>query len=110
LSIGYYAGPLGCSLIQMIYITEVRMDPPGTEHGHVAAVKWEMRESPEAGESTREEMVDWIGNKEGFAHVRDEAGNEVEVRVVRPKEAQPYLRTYPLDGIPSDNLLSLPRY
>jgi uncharacterized protein DUF3892 len=91
----------------MIYITEVHMSGPGTEHGHIAAVRWEMQSSPETGESTREEMVAWIDNKEGFAHVRDADGHNVEVRVVHADP--PYIRSY-RDGVPSDNLLALPRY
>jgi len=91
----------------MIYITAVHMEPSGRHHGHIASMKWEMQSSPETGESTVEEMVEWIGAKEGFAHVRDGAGNDVEVRVVHAEP--PYLRTY-ADGIPSDDLLALPRY
>lgn len=91
----------------MIYITEVRMSRDGTKHQHIEAVRWERQDSPETGESTLEEMIDWIGNKKGFAHVRDEKGNEVEVRVVHADP--PYLRTVG-DPVGSDNLLALPRY
>ncbi len=45
----------------MIYITEVRMSRNGSEHEHIEAVRWERQDSPETGESTREEMIDWIG-------------------------------------------------
>jgi len=93
----------------MIYITEVHMDPPGTHHGHIGKVRWEMRESPETGESTREEMVDWIRDKKGFAHVRAGAGRDVEVRAVRPEKGRPYIQTF-ADGDAKDNLLALPRY
>jgi Protein of unknown function (DUF3892) len=91
----------------MIYITAVHMEPPGEHHGHIAEVKWEAQSSPQTGTSTVKEMVEWIGDKQGFAHVRDRAGNEVEVRVVHADP--PYLRTY-ADGIPSDDLLAQPRY
>ena len=93
----------------MIYITAIHMEPPGEHHGHIGAVRWEEQSSPATGESTLAEMVDWIGDKEGFAHVRDAGGNNVEVRVVRPEGASPYLRTF-ADGVATDNLLSLPRY
>jgi Protein of unknown function (DUF3892) len=91
----------------MIYITEVRMSHEGSRPEHIEAVRWERRDSPETGESTVEEMVDWIGNKRGFAHVRDTAGNDIPVHVVHADP--PYLRTVP-DDVTSDNLLSLPRY
>ena len=83
-------------------------EPSGsTGHGGIAAVRWMKRDSPETGESTREEMVDWIGDQEGFAHVRDKNGHDVEVRVVNA--SLPYLRTY-ADGVWTDNLLALPWY
>jgi hypothetical protein len=91
----------------MIYITEVHMSEPGQHHGHIAAVRWEAQSSPQTGESTREEMVEWIGDKEGFAHVRDSEGHDVEVQVVRADP--PYIRTV-RDGNASDDLLALPRY
>jgi len=91
----------------MIYITEIRMSRGGSKHQHIEAVRWERQDSPETGESTLEEMVDWIGNKRGFAHVRDEEQNDVEVHVVRPKTGRPYLRTVG-DEVGTDNLLALP--
>jgi hypothetical protein len=91
----------------MIYITEVRMSRGGEKHEHIEAVRWERQESPETGESTRQEMVDWIRNKQGFAFVRDENGNEDEVIVVDADP--PYIKTRG-DNVSSDNLLSLPRY
>jgi hypothetical protein len=95
-------------LLRMIYITEVRMSKGGKEHEHIEAVRWEHRGSPQkTGESTREEMIDWIRNKDGFVHVRDEGGNDIEVRVWGA--STPYIRTVS-DGVATDNLLSLPRY
>ena len=46
----------------MIYITEVRMSHGGKEHEHIEAVRWERQDNPDTGESTLEEMVNWIGN------------------------------------------------
>lgn len=91
----------------MIYITEVRMSSGGTRSEHIEAVRWVSRTTPEEGESTIREMVDWIGNRKGFAHVKDAKGDDVEVHVVHANP--PYIRTDP-DGTTEDNLLSLPRY
>lgn len=41
----------------MIYIYEIRMEPPGTNHGHIAAVKWKNPDTGQSGESTRKNMV-----------------------------------------------------
>ncbi len=94
----------------MIYITEVRMGRNGNRHEHIEAVRWERQDSPETGESTREEMVDWIGNKKGFAHVRDDEEHDMPVEVVRPKKGQPYIRARADNSEWKDNLLTLPRY
>ena len=95
----------------MIYITEVRMSGGGKQHEHVKAVRWEHRGSPdEVGESTVEEMIDWIDRKDGFVHVRDRKNHDVPVRVVHPKNGSPYLRTSPDKKSWKDDLLDLPRY
>lgn len=94
----------------MIYITEVRMGRNGTKHEHIEAVRWERQDNPGTGESTLEEMVDWIGDKEGFAHVRDDETHDVPVHVIRPKNGKPYLRTVVGKKVETDNLLALPRY
>jgi hypothetical protein len=52
-------------------------------------------------------MVDWIGNKSGDARVRDRAGHDVQVGVVKARLS--YIRTY-ADKIWTDNLLALLRY
>lgn len=94
----------------MIYITEVRMSQNGSGHEHIEAVRWERQDSPETGESTLEEMIDWIANKKGFAHVRDHEEHEVPVYVVRPEKGRPYIRARADDSEWNDNLLKLPRY
>lgn len=98
----------------MIYITEVRMGRNGTKHEHIEAVRWERQDNPETGESTREEMIDWIGDKKDFAHVRDDKTHDVPVHVIRPKKGRlkgrPYLRTVVGEKVETDNLLALPRY
>ena len=91
----------------MIYITEIHMAEQGTEHEHIAKLRWENTQTSENGESTREQLVDWIGNKGIKIHTRDSNENDVSVGVV--KATPPYLRTQ-ADGIWTDNLLALPRY
>lgn len=88
----------------MIGITAVHM-VGGTQHEHIAEVKWVNRETNAIGSSTREGMVDWI-EKGGQATVSD-GRNTVAVGVVNatPK----YIRTH-ADGKWTDNLLALPRY
>lgn len=95
----------------MIYLTEVRMNGSGKKHQHIEAVRWEHRGSPEeTGESTVEEMADWIDSKDGFVHVRDRQGHDVSVHVVRPANSRPYLRTSADKESWKDDLLDLPRY
>lgn len=90
----------------MIYITEVHMSPGGSGHQHIASVRWRNPTSGETGENTRAEIVAWI-NDGGDARVRDDHGNDVRVRVIDASPA--YIQTY-ADGVPTDNLLWLPRY
>jgi Protein of unknown function (DUF3892) len=91
----------------MIYITEVQMSANGTQHEHIAEVKWRNPQTGATGTSTREAMVNWIKNEDGDAHVRDNSGDEARVGVV--EATPPYIRTY-ADGVWNDNLLALPRY
>jgi len=93
----------------MIYITEVRMEPPSKNHGHIAAVRWVKRDSPEIGESTRVEMVEWIGSRTDAACVRDRNGKELQVLAVHPKRGRAYIRSHD-KGTATDTLLTLPRY
>jgi hypothetical protein len=90
----------------MVNITAVHMSG-GSEHEHIASVRWKNPQSLVTGESTRAVMVDWIKNKGGDARVRDEAGKEAQVGVVEARP--PYIRTW-ADKIWTDNLLALPRY
>lgn len=94
----------------MIYITEIRMGDDGDGHEHIAAVRWTKKDSAESGETTVEELIGWIESKEGFVHVRDRAGHDVAVGVVRPEGRRPYIRTYADEKFWRDDLLDLPRY
>jgi hypothetical protein len=93
----------------VIYITEVHMNDhePGTEHSHIGRLRWRNEQTGENGESTREELIDWIRNRGIDIHVKDNQGNDVPVGVVNANP--PYLRTH-RDGEETDRLLSLPEY
>ena len=88
----------------MIAVTAVHIE--GTaRHEHIASVRWRNPDTGATGQSTREQMVEWIraGN---YAFVSDGV-RKVQVRVVNAHP--PYIRTW-ADGVWSDNLLALPRY
>jgi hypothetical protein len=92
----------------MVYIYQVQMSSGGTAHQHIASVKWKNPDSGKSGESTRQNMVDFISNKGGSAYVCGGDAHIARVGVVKKAEP-PYIRTY-ADGEWSDNLLALPRY
>ena len=90
----------------MINITSIHLTG-GTQHQHIASMKWKNPETGATGESTRQEMVEWIRDKSGVAHVHGSDGSVSHVGVV---DAQPpYVRTH-ADGDWNDNLLALPTY
>lgn len=91
-----------------VEITHVRMSAGGSQHEHITDYKWRSLSSGDVKSSSKAIMVDWIENKGGFAQVGTGA-QAVKVGVVKPSNAQPYLRTY-ADGIWTNNLLSLPRF
>ena len=79
----------------------------GIGHEHIASLRWIEDGKTETKASTREELVDWIKNKNGQGYVRDSRGDQAWVKVVEGRT--PYLRTQK-DGIWTDNLLALPTY
>jgi hypothetical protein len=80
----------------------------GSEHEHIAAVKWIETTNPSNdGNSTREEMIEWIESGNVKAYVWDVLRPGPEVRVVRA--TPPYLRSF-ADNEPTDNLLALPEF
>lgn len=89
----------------MVYIRSVHLSG-GTRHEHIASVRWEDPDDGNSGQSSRSEMVDFIGNKGGAAYVSD-GSRAARVGVV--DATPPYIRTY-ADGVWTDNLLALPRY
>lgn len=88
----------------MIRCTNIRL-AGGIRHEHIVRIRWVNPETQATGESTRAEMVDWI-NGGGVAFVTDGV-NTVRVHVVNAHP--PYVQTY-RDGIPTNNLLALPRF
>lgn len=91
----------------MVYIYQVRMTSGGTNHRHIASVKWKNPDSGKSGESSRAKMVEWISKQNGSAYVC--GGNAHIARVGVVKGDPPYIRSY-ADGKWSDNLLALPQY
>jgi hypothetical protein len=89
----------------MVYITAVHMSG-GQAHEHIAEVRWRDATDGKVGESSRDQMVDWIDRQNGDARVSD-GRHEARVGVVQA--SPPYLRTY-ADAKWTDNLLALPRY
>ena len=75
-------------------------------HEHIESVRWRDPADSATGQSSRQQMVDWIKNG-NTARVRDSSGNDVKVGVVDADP--PYIRTY-ADDVWTDNLLALPRY
>jgi hypothetical protein len=87
-----------------IYITARHM-VGGSEHEHIAEVKWENRQTDDTGKNSRSQMVKWIEDG-GDARVAN-GSSYVKVGVV---DASPkYIRTY-ADGVWTNNLLALPEY
>ena len=89
----------------MVYIVAVHMIG-GTGHEHIEAVRWRTPATNTSSASTREQMVAWIRDNKGDAHVTD-GKTEVSVGVVDANP--PHIRTH-ADGKWTDNLLALPRY
>ena len=88
----------------MVAVTAVHIE--GTpRHEHIESVRWRNPDTDETGQSTREQMVEWIGVG-NYAFVSDGV-RRVRVHVVNAHP--PYIRTW-ADGVWSDNLLALPRY
>jgi hypothetical protein len=89
----------------VVYITAIHMEG-GDRHEHIARVRWTNPVNGQAGENSRAEMVDWIGNQSGDAYVTDGL-RQIRVRVVNA--SPPYIQTY-ADGIWTNNLLALPTF
>jgi hypothetical protein len=90
-----------------IRITAIRL-LGGSSHQHIVRLWWTNPATGDTGDNSREEIVHWIEDDHGKAFVEDQYGNHVEVGVVTPLSGPKYLRTH-VDGVPTDNLLALPR-
>lgn len=91
----------------MIEVIAVHM-VGGTEHEHIAALRYRHLPNGQVHETTRQGMVDWLTANPGQAVVRH-GGPTSYVGVVRPRYSQPYVRTY-ADRVWNNNLLALPTY
>ena len=88
----------------MVLITAVHMEG-GCGHEHTASVRWRNPSTSKTGESTRQQMVEFVNdNDAGTVKVTDGV-NTANVGVVEKK----WLRTY-ADLIWTDTLLALPSY
>lgn len=90
-----------------VEITAIRMTPGGTRHEHIEQVRWRNVTSGKTDSSTVSTMVGWI-DRGGRAAVGSGQAR-ARVVVVRPSNHAPYLRTV-ADGVPTNNLLHLPRF
>jgi hypothetical protein len=88
----------------MVRITHVHM-VGGIDYEHIDSMKWVDPGTGATGDSTSQELVDYI--KQGGQAVVSDGIRQVQVGVV--KASPPYVRTH-ADGVWTDNLLALPRY
>ncbi|SKB72246.1 Protein of unknown function [Arthrobacter sp. 31Cvi3.1E] len=91
-----------------VRITHVRIEGFPEDHQHITSYKWINEADNGTGTSNKPTMVEWIDVKKGRAYVGT-GPSKVEVGVVRPENAAPYLRTY-TDRQWNNNLLALPRF
>ena len=79
----------------------------GSEHKHIAELKWVEDGAQKTGVSARAVLVEWIRDKQGSGYVLDSKGNKAVVKVRDAKP--PYVQTI-ADGKWTDNLLALPTF
>ena len=91
-----------------VRITHVRVEGFPEDHQHITSYKWVNEADNGSGTSTKPAMVEFLDVKKGRAYVGS-GSSRVDVGVVRPQSAAPYLRTY-ADQQWTNNLLSLPRF
>ncbi|WP_019481156.1 DUF3892 domain-containing protein [Arthrobacter sp. TB 23] len=76
-----------------VRITHVHVEGFPEDHQHITSYKWTNEETNGAGTSDKPAMVEWIDVKKGRAYVGT-GSSRVEVGVVHPENAAPYLRTH----------------
>ena len=91
-----------------VRVTHRRMSPGGARNEHITNVKWLNESTGKIGVNTKAQMVDYIDNQKGSAYVTGPQSRS-EVGTVHRAGTVPYLRTF-ANGVPNDNLLSLPTY
>jgi Protein of unknown function (DUF3892) len=90
----------------VLFITAVRLSGGDAER-HIASVRWLNAATGVSKTSSVASMVKWL--EQGHrAYVGGDTGR-ADVRVVRPAERAPYLRSQ-ANGQWNDNLLRLPRF
>lgn len=96
--------PIHPQVEDMIHITAVHM-VGGELHEHIASVRWRNPTTTATGESTRQQVVDWI--RTGGEALVALPPKPVKVGVV--DASPPYIRTH-ADGAWTNNLLALPHF
>lgn len=89
----------------MVQITHIHL-ASGSSHEHISDVKWRNPDTGDTGQSSRQEMVNWLRKPDTRAYVTD-GTRTVDVGIVEAHP--PYIRTY-ADRVWTDNLLALPRF
>jgi len=92
----------------MIEITAIRLEA-GEGHQHITSLQWRNPQTAATGQSTRQQIVEWLDESKANQAVVARNGGWQYVGVWRPSDQQPYLKTY-ADGEWNDNLLALPRF
>lgn len=85
------------------------MQSGGDRPSHITHLKWENPNTGKTGQSTKQEIVDWIDEKNGSAAVRNPYGANAPVHTVHPAIGPDFVQTK-ADNTTTDNLLSLPRF
>jgi Protein of unknown function (DUF3892) len=76
-------------------------------HHAISDLSWINDQTNATGNSSRQQVYDWIKNEDGVAYVRDSRGNQARVGTREHASGTQYLQTY-ADGVWTDNLLALP--
>ena len=90
-----------------IRITHIRLSGTPPTHERITHLKWVNTSDGKTGSSTKAAIVEWVDGG-GTAYVGTGSA-QVQVGVVRPAGAAPYLRTY-ADQTWTNNLLELPGF
>ena len=76
-------------------------------HHAITHLGWKNEQTGATGKSTREDIYDWIKDKNGMAYVVDVFGNQAYVGTRVNAHGTRFVQTY-ADRVWTDNLLSLP--